>query len=97
MQRPGAANIFGFQLRDRTIFLALQMQTCPRYLAQMDFHRFNFFAKASATQGGTNLATSPPRRAISFTMRELRYVYSSFGIRKIVSTLVSSLRFISAI
>ena len=40
---------------------------------------------------------SPPRRAISFTIRELKYVYSSFGIKKIVSTLASSFRFISAI
>src|SRR4029077_9829045 len=34
--------------------------------------RGNFFASASPTTAGTNAETSPPSRAISFTMRELR-------------------------
>jgi hypothetical protein len=57
----------------------------------------NFLAKALCAQGGTNASTFPPSRAISFTILELRYVYSSFGIRKIVSISGSILRFISAI
>src|SRR4029453_319674 len=58
---------------------------------------FNLIASALATGAGTNAHTSPPRRAISLTMRELRYVYSSFGMRKIVSTAASNFRFIRAI
>src|ERR1700730_8978892 len=32
----------------------------------------NFFPSALATAGGTKLETSPPKRAISFTRRELK-------------------------
>jgi hypothetical protein len=45
---------------------------------------------------GTKSLTSPPNPAISFTNLELMKVYSSFGIKKIVSTFGSSFRFINA-
>src|SRR5204863_3646649 len=90
-------NAFRFQLRNRTLFLAFEMLALGLDLAQMNFHIASFARNAFATRPGTKSVTSPPRRAISLTIRELRYVYSSFGIRKIVSTLDSSLRFISAI
>jgi hypothetical protein len=53
--------------------------------------------KASTTAAAQISRYRRPSRAISFTIRELRYVYSSFGIRKIVSTVGSSFLFISAI
>ena len=42
--------------------------------AQNYFRGFNFFCRATRTCGGTNALTSPPSRAISFTMRELKNV-----------------------
>ena len=96
-QRPGANNSFRFQVGDRAFFRAFEMLALNLNLAQMNFHSFSFFRSAFATLAGTKSVTSPPSRAISFTIRELRYVYSSFGIRKIVSTVASSLRFIRAI
>ena len=56
----------------------------------------NFAESSARTYVGTNALTSPPNRAISFTMRELRKVYVSFGIIKIVSIRSFNLRFINA-
>src|SRR2546423_6731521 len=84
-QRTRADDAFRFQFRNRTLFFALEMLALVLNLAEMDFHSFNFARNAFATRAGTKSVTSPPSRAISFTIRELKYVYSSFGIRKIVS------------
>ena len=43
-------------------------------LAQVQRAFVSFFVNASRTCGGTNALTSPPSRAISLTMRELRKV-----------------------
>src|SRR2546423_8104311 len=95
-QRTGALDVFCFEIGNRTLFFALEMLAFALDLAQMNFH-LSLVRNAFATRAGTNSVTSPPSRAISFTIRELRYVYSSFGIRKIVSTAASSFRFIRAI
>src|SRR5690349_17408865 len=63
----------------------------------LDIHWLSFALSALATQPGTKAETFPPSLAISFTMRELRYVYSSLGIRNIVSTAGFRFRFINAI
>ena len=72
-----------FDLKDIAGFLAFQVQTLGRNLVHVNLHGCGYFAlKAATTQPGTKLVTSPPRRAISLMIRELRYVYSSLGIRK---------------
>ncbi len=54
-------------------------------------------ASAAATAGCTSPPTSPPKRATSRTRLELRYVRSTAGTRKTVSSDGCSRRFISAI
>src|SRR5258708_1504567 len=78
LHRSDAANAFRLELGNQAIFLAFEVQSFRRNLFQMNFHArnlsiqaLNFFAKALATTAGTNLDTSPPSRAISFTNREL--------------------------
>ena len=71
-QRAGADHAFRFQIRNRKVFLALEVLALFLDLAQMNFHWLSFLASAFATRGGTKSVTSPPSRAISFTMRELR-------------------------
>src|ERR1017187_10593809 len=72
VQRSGAPNPVRFQFRDWIILFTLEVQSFGRNLFQMNFHRANFFPNASATGPGTKSETLPPRRAISFTNRELR-------------------------
>lgn len=71
-KRSGAAHIFCREIGDRRFFLALEMQTVGVNLSEMDFHRLSLFRSALATLAGTNSVTSPPSRAISFTILELR-------------------------
>ena len=44
----------------------------PPYDARLQVFPDNFLARALTAQGGTNASTLPPRRAISFTILELR-------------------------
>jgi len=71
-ERPGAFHALRFQLRNRARFLGLEMQTFGLNLAKMNLHCLSFPVRAFATGNGTNPLTSPPRRAISLTIRELR-------------------------
>lgn len=65
----------------------------------VDLHNYlrNLCSNAFSTPRGTKSLTFPPKPAISRTNRELINVYSSFGIKKIVSIRESNLRFIKAI
>ena len=71
-QRTGAGDAFRFHLRDRTLFLAFEVLALGLDLAQMNFHIASFARNAFATRAGRKFFTSPPSRAISFTIRELR-------------------------
>src|ERR1700686_5295276 len=57
----------------------------------------SFSRNFCSTASGTNPLTGPPARATSRTSRELTYEYLSAGIMNTVSSVGSSLRFISAI
>src|SRR5439155_481131 len=63
----------------------------PRYLGGY------FSASRFSTIGGTMPATDVPKLATSLIRREEMYVYFSWGIKKTVSTVLRSFRFISAI
>ncbi len=67
-----ADGAFFRQLRDGAFLLAFEVETLGSDLSEMNFHDLNFLVKAVATGGGTNFAMSPPRRAISFTILELK-------------------------
>src|SRR5437763_522516 len=49
-----------------------------RRFTETPYNCSSFVCNAFATRAGTKSVTSPPMRAISFTIRQLRYVYSSF-------------------
>ena len=80
MQGTSAMNPLGFEALDGAIFLPFKVEALGWNLLQMYFHsqnlskiyQLNFLLSALATQTGTKADTSPRRRAISFTMRELR-------------------------
>ena len=71
-QRTGANDFVPLELGDWAILLAFQVEAVGWNLSQMNFHFPNFRAKAAATTAGTKAAISPPSRAISFTIRELK-------------------------
>src|SRR3954464_4578015 len=71
-QWPGANDAFRGQFGNGTYLFSFKMEPVGLNLAQVNFHDFNLRARASATRGGTKPVTSPPSRAISLTMRELR-------------------------
>src|SRR5262245_3759994 len=56
-----------------------------------------FSARRFSTIGGTSPATDVPKLATSLIRRDEMYVYFSCGIKKTVSTVLRSFRFISAI
>ena len=70
-QRPGADHAFRGQFGNRTFLPTFEMKAIGLDLTEMDFH-LSFLLSSIATRPGTKSFTSPPSRAISFTIRELR-------------------------
>src|ERR1700704_5213219 len=71
-QRPGADDVFRGKFWNRTFLLAFEMKAVGLDVAKMHFHCLSFRLSSAATRAGTKSFTSPPSRAISFTIRELR-------------------------
>src|ERR1017187_9816908 len=78
-------------------FFFLFLGTSMSFVSRSLYAGSSFSRSFCSTTSGTSPPTGPPTCATSRTSRELTYEYLSAGIMNTVSSVGSSLRFISAI